>query len=53
MVVGYIRATDSEKEQLAACAGAIGWVARQCRVDEIGTASVVQSRKNKAFVDDL
>jgi len=44
---------ESEKRQLRAVNGALGWVARQCRPDECASVSLLQSSWSKATVQDV
>ena len=45
--------SKSEKKQLCAVNGAIGWVARQCRIDDCATSSLLLSSWNRATVQDV
>ena len=46
-------ATEEEKKALRAVEGSLSWVARQCRLDEAGTASTLQGSVSRAVVKDL
>ena len=46
-------ATEGEVKALRAVAGSPSWVARQCRLDEAGTASTLQGSVSRAVVKDL
>ena len=42
-----------EAKALRAVAGSLSWIARQCRIDEAGTAPTLQGSVSRAVVKDL